>query len=244
VGVKATASPLAVRWHDIECGSYRADLPLWLRLARGCEGPLLDIGAGTGRVTLELARAGHQVTALDRDAQLLEALRQRARDLPIELACADAREFELGRRFGLILVPMQTVQLLGGSSGRAAFLARAHAHLSPGGLLACAVVGELVAFEPADQGPLPDLCEVDGTLYASCPVAIRREGDRMALERLREMVTPAGRRSVARDLVHLDIVTPVQLIAEAVEFGFHPRRTRRVPATSEHVASQVVMLGA
>ena len=59
-----TVAP-AVAWHDVECGGYRADLPLWLELAAAAGGPVLDVGAGTGRVALELARAGHDVTALD-----------------------------------------------------------------------------------------------------------------------------------------------------------------------------------
>ena len=55
----------AAIWHDIECGAYTADLPLWEELAAG--GTVLDVGAGTGRVALRLARAGCAVTALDRD---------------------------------------------------------------------------------------------------------------------------------------------------------------------------------
>ena len=55
-------------WHDVECGGYAADLPLWRELAAREAGPVLDVGAGTGRVALDLARAGHDVTALDRDA--------------------------------------------------------------------------------------------------------------------------------------------------------------------------------
>ena len=69
----ATFSPL-VAWHDVECGGYRADLPLWRELARAEAGPVLDVGAGTGRVALDLARAGHSVTALDREPELLDAL--------------------------------------------------------------------------------------------------------------------------------------------------------------------------
>ena len=54
-----------VVWHELECGSYRADLPLWRELAdqmASSEGSarVLDVGAGTGRVALELARAGHR----------------------------------------------------------------------------------------------------------------------------------------------------------------------------------------
>ena len=71
----------AVIWHDLECGYYELDLPLWRELADGARGPVLDIGAGTGRVALDLARRGHEVVALDRDAELLAALR-RARERP------------------------------------------------------------------------------------------------------------------------------------------------------------------
>src|SRR5208283_2096223 len=48
--------PDAVVWHDLECGTYRADLPLWRELARDAGvGPILEIGAGSGRVSLDLA---------------------------------------------------------------------------------------------------------------------------------------------------------------------------------------------
>ncbi len=70
---------MTVIWHDLECGGYVADLPLWRELARERGGPILDVGAGTGRVALDLARNGHEVTALDRDPELLDALRRRAR---------------------------------------------------------------------------------------------------------------------------------------------------------------------
>src|SRR5829696_8786771 len=132
-------SPLVV-WHDVECGRYRADLALWRELAARERGPVLDVGAGTGRVTLDLARAGHRVTALDLEPGLLGALRDRAGDLPVVTVDADARAFDLGERFGLVIVPMQTVQLL---DERAGFLAAARRHLSPGGLLAIAITAAM-----------------------------------------------------------------------------------------------------
>ena len=55
-------------WHDLECGAYAEDLPLWRSLASTYGDPVLDVGAGTGRVALDLARRGHRVTALDREA--------------------------------------------------------------------------------------------------------------------------------------------------------------------------------
>jgi SAM-dependent methyltransferase len=67
-----------VLWHDIECGGYDLDLPLWRELA-GREGsPVLDVGAGTGRVALDLARRGHEVVAPRPQRGALEALRERA----------------------------------------------------------------------------------------------------------------------------------------------------------------------
>jgi SAM-dependent methyltransferase len=215
---------------------------LWLRLAERSPGPILDVGAGTGRVALELARAGHHVVALDRDRRLLRALLERAAGLEVEAVTADARRFALRRPFPLILVPMQTVQLLGGPAGRSAFLACARAHLSRGGLLACALVGELVPFEPDDALPVPDIRELDGTVYASRPVAVRRAGGRMALERVRETVTPQGERTVKRNVVHLDLLQPAELIREAADHDLRTERTRHIEATEDHVASQVVLL--
>ena len=54
-----------VIWHDVENGSYAADLELWRTLAAEASGPILDLGAGTGRVARDLHAAGHEVHALD-----------------------------------------------------------------------------------------------------------------------------------------------------------------------------------
>jgi len=233
----------AVLWHDIECGAYDADLPLWRELAAGQAGPVLDVGAGTGRVALDLARHGHVVVALDRDAGLLAALGERAGGLPVTTACADACDFSLDRSFALILVPMQTVQLLGGSGRRAAFLACARRHLEPGGLVAIALADALEGFDSEhSMPPLPDMREVDGVVYASRPVAVRDEGERVAIERIRETVDRGGRRSATGDVVHLDRVTAPGLAREAAAEGLRAESPRLVAPTPEYVGSVVVML--
>jgi SAM-dependent methyltransferase len=234
-----------VLWHDIECGGYLEDLPLWRALAEAEAGPVLDVGAGTGRVTLDLARRGHAVVALDRDAELLRALGERAAGLPVRAVHADARDFALpGERFGVILAPMQTVQLLG-PAGRAGFLRCARAHVAPGGLVACALADALDAFdEEHTHPPLPDLREVEGVVYASRPVALRDEGERVAIERIRETVAPDGRRTAAGDVVRLDRLDAVTLEAEARAAGFAAEPGRAIDETEEHVGSTVVMLRA
>jgi SAM-dependent methyltransferase len=233
----------AVLWHDLECGGYAEDLPLWRELAAAAGGPVLDVGAGTGRVALDLAGHGHEVVALDADGELLAALAERAGDLPVQTVRADARDFDLDRRFALVLVPMQTVQLLGGPPGRAAFLRCARAHLAAGGLLAAALADALEGFDAEhDQPPLPDVREVDGTVYASRPVAVRDTGDGVVLERIRETVDPAGHRAAETDAITLDRLDAATLAAEGEAAGLAALEPRAIPATDEYVGSTVVML--
>ncbi|HEY5142388.1 MAG TPA: class I SAM-dependent methyltransferase [Solirubrobacteraceae bacterium] len=234
----------AVLWHDLECGGYDADLPLWRELAAAAGGPVLDVGAGTGRVSLDLARRGAEVVALDADGALLDALAGRAGALSLSTVCADARDFALGRRFALIIVPMQSVQLFGGAEGRAAFLRCAREHLAAGGRLALAIspVLEPGGGEPGGE-PLTDLREIDGVVYSSRPVAVYGDGGRIAIERLREVVSPDGQREASDDVVWLDRVDAVTLMAEGEAAGLRALPLRLVPETAEYVGSTVVMLG-
>jgi SAM-dependent methyltransferase len=267
----------AVIWHDLECGSYRADLPLWQELAQatrpGAErGRILDVGAGTGRVALELARTGHSVTALDLDPVLLGALKQRAAHLDIELACADARAFELSRHdFDLCVVPMNTIQVLGGSAARSAFLRRARAHLRPGGLLACAIVTVVEPFDCSrgDVGPSAETARVDGVLYVSQATRVSVLERRLLIERERRIIPPAGRQAdcvgtarddvpgprlrgrpsglgpaVERNLIELDRIGASRLEREAIEAALRPEPVRDVAPTDEHTGGAVVMFRA
>jgi SAM-dependent methyltransferase len=233
-------------WHDVECGGYTADLPLWHELAEAEPGPVLDIGAGAGRVALDLARAGHDVTALDLDAELLAELAARAgRDgVTVRTEQADAAGFELeGPPYGLILVPMQTVQLLPGRAARAAFLSSARDHLAAGGLVALAVVEDLEPFEADIDHPLPpDATERDGWRYRSFPVGVRRRGDRLVLERVRMLTAPDGTTSSEDDEVALTALSAPDLEAEGRRVGLVPEPARYIEETEAHLGSTVVML--
>ncbi len=231
-----------VLWHDLECGGYGADLPLWRWLADREPSPVLDVGAGAGRVALALGRQGVEVVALDRDPVLLAALRERAGYMPVSTVCADARDFELSRRFGLILAPMQTVQLLDGGEGRAAFLHCAAAHLAPDGLLAAALAEELEPYSDALALPEPDVDEADGWTWRSHPIAVRDDGARIAIERIRETIGPDGGRDAERDVVHLDRVSADAFEAQARDAGLRPERRRTIPPTPDYVGSTVVLL--
>jgi SAM-dependent methyltransferase len=263
----ASASPPAppaqtpsahVIWHDLECGGYRADLGLWRELAQRADGPILDVGAGTGRVSLDLAARGHAVTAVDLDPLLLESLRARATalGLKVETICADARSLELPREdFALCMAPMQTVQLLGGGAARVAFLRHAHAHLRAGATIACAILTEVEPFDCAQgtAGPAAERAHVGERLFLSRAVRVSELPDGIEIERDRRVVEEQSRSAVARtaraqptperNLIKLDRVSAADLEHDAREAGLRMRARHEVAATDEHVGSVVVVLG-
>jgi SAM-dependent methyltransferase len=237
---------LEVIWHDLECGSYDLDLAGWRELAQAARGPVLDVGAGTGRVTLDLARRGHEVVALDADASLLAALRERAGGLLVDTVHADARKLDVEQRFPLIIVPMQTLQLLGGSAGRTAFLIRARAHLTDDGIVAMAIADALegAAVGEYSEPPRPEMREIDGIVYSSRAVAITDEGDRCAIFRIRETVDHVGAHTSQENVVRLDMLDPATLEGEGRAAGLRVLPRGSVPESDEYIGSTVVMLGA
>ena len=103
------ASSAKVIWHDTECGAYGADLEAWEHLASQSDGPIVDLGSGTGRVALHLARREHEVWAIDTEADFVAALRERSEGLPVHAERADVRALDLARRFGLAIAAMQFI---------------------------------------------------------------------------------------------------------------------------------------
>jgi SAM-dependent methyltransferase len=223
----------SVTWHEVECGGYAADLPLWEALAERADGPILELGCGTGRVMSHLSRRGHDVRGLDRDPRLIA-------DLPAAQE-GDAREFDLGREFALVLAPMQLVQLLDGRAERLRCLRRVAAHLAPAGLAALAIVESMPA--PVDAPPpLPDTREAEGWVYSSLPVEARAGDGAIRVRRLRQTVSPGGELAEELHEVALASLDADGLEREAAEAGLRPAGRRHVPATDEHVGSVVVLL--
>lgn len=237
----------AVLWHDLECGSYSADLGIWEELADAAGGEVLDLGCGTGRVSLHLGRHGHRATGLDADPVLSAEMARRAAGagLPVVAEVGDAREFDLGRRFALVLAPMQLIQLFERSDRRRDCLACARRHLEPGALLAVAILAEDGGAEGTEDGPpVPDVRELDGFLYSSLPVAALGNGVRIVIRRLRQTVTPNGALRDEINEVELADLTAETLESEAGTAGLRAVARRRIAPTTDHVGSTVILLEA
>jgi SAM-dependent methyltransferase len=232
----------AVIWHDAENGAYSADLALWEGLAEEAGGPVLDLGCGTGRVALHLARRGYATVGLDLEPELVAALADRAQGLPLRAVVGDARRFELEQDVALALGPMQLLQLLAGSAERVECLSCIASHLLPGGRVAMAIV-ESLPREPEGPPPLPDVREVDGWVYSSLPLDAVDIGEEIVIQRLRQTVSPAGRLSEEENEIRIRTLGAADLEREGTAAGLVPLERLRIPPTDLHVGSTVVLLG-
>ncbi len=105
------------RFYDLTHASLTADLPFILQLASQADGPVLELGCGSGRLLLPLARAGHNVTGLDLSAGMLDRARAHlaqedtAVQQHVTLHQADMTNFALpdAAPFGLIIIPYNTL---------------------------------------------------------------------------------------------------------------------------------------
>jgi SAM-dependent methyltransferase len=164
-----TTRAALARLYDLDLRDDPGDLDLWLALADRADGPVLELAAGTGRLAVPLARAGHHVTAVDRDPAMLERARQRATaaglgDDRIEfveadlVGLADHRPAEAGRH-GLAFIALNSLMLLASRAAQQAAFQTMAACLRPGGL---AVVD--VWLPDAD-----DLARFDGRVMLEWP---------------------------------------------------------------------------
>jgi SAM-dependent methyltransferase len=129
--------------YDYEYRRRRADVTFYRELARrrGAD-RILELGAGSGRVTVPLARDGRQVVALDQSAAMLARLRERIARLPRPVAgritpvAGDLRTFSVGGRFPLAIAAFNVLEHLYTRGEITACLQRIAAHLAPGGAFA------------------------------------------------------------------------------------------------------------
>jgi SAM-dependent methyltransferase len=240
-----TETGSATIWHDVECGGYADDLPALQELAGRHGGPVLELGAGTGRVALYLARRGHRVEAIDLVPELVAALNQRAagEGLDVVARVCDVRSLEVEPgAYPLVIGATQLIQLLGGPAARAGALAGIARALAPGGVAALAIVeGPITVGEGAPE-VVPDVREVEGYVHSSLPLGISADNARLVVHRLRQTVAPDGDLSEIEHTDYLDVLDAETLTAEAAAVGLKSAGTMAVPESDRYVGSSIVLL--
>lgn len=158
-----SASRDLARYYDLDLSADPGDLELYVALARRTQGPVLELAVGTGRIAVPLAAAGWEVTGVDHDPEMLAralerwyragagALEGSRRDRDgagalersphdregagaLELVRADLTQVDLGRRFALVVLALNSLLLLATPDRQAAALGTMARHLRPGGL--------------------------------------------------------------------------------------------------------------
>jgi len=127
----------------------RRDVAFWQRLAIAQEGPVLELGCGTGRIAVPVARAGARVIGVDRSAEMLARGRQRLRRARLAgraaLVRGDIRVLPFRTRpgFSLVMAPYGILQSLTRESDLKATLQSVRRVLKRGGLFGIDLVPDL-----------------------------------------------------------------------------------------------------
>jgi SAM-dependent methyltransferase len=128
----------AAELYDAQYATATHDFRFYARLAKRTGGPILELGAGSGRLTVVLARDGFEVVALDASVAMLGQARRNFRSIPksVHLVAADFRRYHLRRRFPLILCAFNSLQHCRRAEDFLAVLDCAREHLADGGIFA------------------------------------------------------------------------------------------------------------
>ncbi len=130
-------------WAEIYDAVYayvRDDIPFYVEEAVATGSPVLELGCGTGRVSMPMAQAGVQVVGLDYSEAMLAVARRKCQQLgfdstSVELMHADMRDFALDQQFDLVTIPFRGFLALLSVEDQIRALARIREHLTPDGRL-------------------------------------------------------------------------------------------------------------
>lgn len=209
-------TPAAAARYDRLHADQMDDLRFYVEEAQREPGPVLEIGCGTGRVTLPIAAAGVTVVGLDRSPWMLQVARDKRRTAPPEVAgrCvflrADMRRFAFRRPFAQALLPFRVFQALLTVPEQLAALASIRAALRPRGRLV------LNVFDPRR----------DLLAHRERPEAIRDSGRAYDSDGSRVRERFAARYDPVDQILDLTFIYEKRAPDGAVEREFEPLRLR------------------
>jgi SAM-dependent methyltransferase len=203
---------LLSRYYDLENADFTEDLDYWLALAEDHGGPVLELGCGSGRVLLHLARRGHAITGVDNSPEMLALLEAKlklasAKHLATPPAYLQAalHDFQTPTRFKLAIMPFNTFMHLLTPEAQTAALVNIRQHLTPGAVLALDLPNPADAYATQEQGLMLERTFKDGerTVQQFSSVTLDRAGQLAHITWLYDSVSPDG--AVQRTLVPLTL---------------------------------------
>jgi SAM-dependent methyltransferase len=153
----------------------RSDVVFYVEEAKAAGGSVLELGCGTGRILLPIARAGRPIVGVDSSREMLARCRQKLAAEPaavqgrVALHERDIHDFDLGTTHALIIAPFRVVQHLTTVDDQLRFLAAVARHLAPNGRLVFDVFNprfdKLVGADGVEREDTPERRLPDGRTF-------------------------------------------------------------------------------
>jgi SAM-dependent methyltransferase len=126
---------LVAKWYDRLIASEKNDVAFYCERAGEVDGPILELGCGTGRILVPICGMGKDIEGLDVSSEMLAICRRKLarKGLSAKLHEQDCADFDTGRRYSMIFMSGGSFQLLAAPGEAESCLAHVRSHLSPGG---------------------------------------------------------------------------------------------------------------
>jgi len=167
------------------------DLPFYVDLAKQIGGPILEMGCGTGRVLLPIARMGIEIHGLDNAPTMLGILRERIQNEPeqvrsqIALHQGDMRQFRGQKKYALVTIPFRPMQHMYTLEDQVAALKTGAFHLDNDGILALDVF--FPKFQLMDVGIGEEMLELEWPARSHPGRIVRRYFKKDAVDKIHQV---------------------------------------------------------
>jgi SAM-dependent methyltransferase len=221
----------AFRWVADLYDSYvttTVDVPFFVEKIGSAAGPILELMAGTGRLSIPMARAGAKLTSVDLSDPMLDKLREKlaAEGLRADVVAADVAALDLARRdYDLVLLPFQSLGELVNVEDQRAALDRVAEHMAPDGRFICTMHNPPIRSQSVDgqlrlMGRFP-VKEQDRTLLFWMVQQMEPDSPVVSAVQLYELYDADGLLTEKRKLdVRFRLVDQDEFLAMATDAGF------------------------
>jgi SAM-dependent methyltransferase len=203
---------LLSRYYDLENADFTEDLDFWLDLAETHGDPILELGCGSGRVLLHLARRGHAITGVDNSPEMLALLEAKLKQastkhiaVPPTRLAASLHDFQTTESFKLAIMPFNTFMHLLTLEAQTAALVNIRQHLAVGAPLALDMPNPGDAYAGPEPGLALERTFRDGasTVQQFSCIALDRAAQLAHITWLYDAIAPGG--AVQRTVVPLTL---------------------------------------